>query len=333
MTEIVRIPVPIPLAVGWVNTYFVSDSVPTLIDTGVNTTQGWDAMVSALRAHGATLGDLKRIIVTHGHGDHMGLAGRIAQAGDAEVFVHPWDLPEGCCNPGAPWPVSREPFFSFLMESGAPEQVAREVSEALILRLKSVFGPSPAVSALKNGDVFTFDDFSMEVIHTPGHSPGSVCLFVKDDGALFSGDCLIEEIACNPGGRRFWVEGEPSYRALDAYLASLDLIEGLSVKQVFPGHGHPYEDPRRRIPRFRAHHDARRRNILKILKDMSAGRTTRGVTPFTIASALFPAMEGLELFYRVCATHVHLEVLEHQGVAAGESKSGARLYCLSHESP
>jgi glyoxylase-like metal-dependent hydrolase (beta-lactamase superfamily II) len=333
LTEIVRIPVPIPLAVGWVNAYFVSDSIPTLIDTGVNTTEGWDAIVSAIRAHGATLCDLKRIIVTHGHGDHMGLAGKIAQAGDAEVFAHPWDLPEGCCNPGDPWPVSRDPFYAFLMESGVPEEVAGEVSEALFIRLRSVFGPMPAVSALKRGETFAFDDFRMDVFHTPGHSPGSVCLFAKDAGTLFSGDCLLEEVTSNPADRRFRIGGEASYRALDAYSASLDLIEGLPVKQVFPGHGDPYGDPQPRIAGLRAHHDARRTNILKILNGMTDGRHVRRATPFTIASILFPSVEGLELFYRVCATRVHLEVLEHEGIAACRTESGTLRYFLSEGSP
>lgn len=330
MTEIVRIPVPIPLAVGWVNTYFLSDSVPTLIDTGVNTSEGWDAIVFAMRANGATLNDLKRIIVTHGHGDHMGLAGKIAKAGNAEVFAHPWDLPEGCCKPGAPWPVSRDPFYAFLMESGAPEQVARDVSEELLIRLQIVFGPTPAVSTLKDRDTFAFDDFSLEVIHTPGHSPGSVCLFAKSNGTLFSGDSLLEEVTCNPAGRDFQVEGESSYRALDAYHASLDRIESLSVKRVFPGHGDPYGDPRRRIAGFRAHHEARKRNILKILDDLTTGRGPSGAVPFIIASILFPSMEGLELFYRVCAIRVHLEVLEHEGIVACDSGGGPLLYSLSN---
>ena len=78
MTTVTRIEVPIPFPAQWVNSYYIHDSVPTLIDTGINTDEGLEAIRSVIEAAGGSLDQVRRIIGTHGHMDHIGLAGRIA---------------------------------------------------------------------------------------------------------------------------------------------------------------------------------------------------------------------------------------------------------------
>jgi glyoxylase-like metal-dependent hydrolase (beta-lactamase superfamily II) len=88
MTRIHRIEVPIPFPLKTVSCYYILDSIPTLIDTGVNSAAGLDIIERKIRSVGGRLSDLKRIILTHGHTDHVGLAGKIAShSGAADIFL------------------------------------------------------------------------------------------------------------------------------------------------------------------------------------------------------------------------------------------------------
>ena len=73
------LPIPTPFAVGRVNCYLIDDEPLTLVDTGPNSGKALDELDLALRSHGHSIGDLERIVITHQHLDHMGLAGILAR--------------------------------------------------------------------------------------------------------------------------------------------------------------------------------------------------------------------------------------------------------------
>lgn len=328
MADITPIRVPIPYPVQWVNSYYIRDTVPTLIDTGINGDEGLRAIESAVEGKGGSLRDVRRIILTHGHGDHIGLAGRIADISGAEVFVHPWDRTTILTAPGEPLRERGERLRLFLVEGGVPERMIEELMESILSRYSRVFGPLAAQTMIKGGEVFSFDDFELQVVHTPGHSPGSVCLFNASDGALFSGDALIEEITFNPATQTGEDGKRAGYRSLTAYMDSLERIESMPVNEVFPGHGPSFLNHRERIRRLRAHHLNRSFEILRILGDRDASSSPpTGATRFELAKRLFPSAVGVELFHRLAAVHVHLEVLEEEGRVSRSGEVGeAHVY-------
>lgn len=103
---------------------------------------------------------VKYLINTHGHFDHVGANKRMKDVTGAQIAIHPDD----------------EPMLGELSRSASMFGLAAENSP-------------PADILLKDGDKIVFGNITLEVIHTPGHSKGGVCLFTK--GHLFAGDTLF----------------------------------------------------------------------------------------------------------------------------------------------
>ena len=140
---------------------------------------------------------LRLIVSTHGHWDHTGDNARVAAATGADIAVHELDR-EALVHPTPLW---------------APFEIPPSV---------------PAVELAEGGEV-RFGDIRLRVLHTPGHTPGSVCLQSVDDGLLFSGDTLF----AGGWGRTDLPGGSP-----DAIVESLVRLSELEPGViVLPGHG------------------------------------------------------------------------------------------------
>lgn len=130
------------------------------------------------------------ILLTHGHFDHVGGVKELAEAFDCPVYLHPEEL-------------------------SMPSRMTR--------------GPLYHTHTYDEGTILTLAGLTLRVLHTPGHSPGSVCLLCQD--ALFSGDTLF----AGGIGRTDFPGG--SIRQLEASLRRLAALEG--DLQVYPGHAEP----------------------------------------------------------------------------------------------
>src|SRR5436190_3581096 len=90
--KIIPITLPTPFYIGPVNVYLVAEDPPTLIDTGPKTKEAIEALREGVRRHGFRVSDIRRIVLTHAHEDHCGLARSLRdEAKDAEVLVHEWE--------------------------------------------------------------------------------------------------------------------------------------------------------------------------------------------------------------------------------------------------
>ncbi|MGO9572387.1 MAG: MBL fold metallo-hydrolase [Desulfomonilaceae bacterium] len=324
MTNTIRILVPIPYPVKWVNCYYFTGSVPTLIDTGVNTNEALETIKSAMEAQGGKLRDIRRIIATHGHMDHVGLAGRIAEISGAEVFVHQWDTVQWAADPGEPFIGKRLDFRAFFVEAGVPTDDIDELIDLILTRYKRMCSPISTETMMEDGTVFEFDDFNLEVIHTPGHSPGSVSLLNKSDGALYTGDTLLPEIISNPTIEK---TGSSAHKSLVSHYAALERMKGLGAKMVMPGHGTPFEDLEARIQRIQGHHGKRSKQILRILEHSeTSSKKYSGITQFVAATKLLGELSGLDVFFGVSSARAHLDALEAQGLATRVKEGRQYVY-------
>jgi glyoxylase-like metal-dependent hydrolase (beta-lactamase superfamily II) len=329
MTNINRIQVPIPYPVKWVNCYYVSGAVPTLIDTGVYTDEALQKIESGIEAQGGKLRDLRRIIATHGHMDHVGLAGSLAEITGAEVFVHEWDTVQWAVGPGQEYIEKRRDFRAFFVEAGVPTDAIDELIDLVVTRYKRMCSPLVAETKLEDGKVFEFDDFNLQVIHTPGHSPGSVCLFNQTDRSLYTGDTLLPEIISNPTVER---AGTIEHKALVSHRESLERINSLGVTMVYPGHGNPFADLEGRIKRIQDAHSKRSRQVLRILQQSdSSSKKHAGMTQFIAATKLLGEISGLDIFFGVSAAKSHLDALVEQGLAS-RLKAGPQYVYRPNES-
>ena len=90
--RIVPISLPTPFYIGPVNVYLIAEDPLTIIDTGPKTKETIEALRAGLRKAGFLVSDLRRIVLTHAHEDHCGLARSLRdEAKNAEVLVHEWE--------------------------------------------------------------------------------------------------------------------------------------------------------------------------------------------------------------------------------------------------
>lgn len=327
MTRIHRIEVPIPFPLQTVNCYYIHDSTPTLIDTGVNSAEGLDIIERKIKSVGGRLSGLKRIILTHGHTDHVGLAGKIASHSGAAVLIHPWDRDKIPVQ-GESWLESRLDIFQgFLTESGLPGEISRQILDNISGRFKRLVGPVESISTLNGNAVFDFDDMQLRVIHAPGHSPGSICLFNRGDGMLLAGDCLLEKITPNPVVEINPPKEDPDYQSVARYEQTLEMMSDLAVKDVLPGHGPPFKDHAGVVRHIQRHHRVRRDRVLNLLKaEADLSEKDGGLTPYRVALRLFPDIKGVDIFLALSEAMGHLDYLKAKGLADMHLHEGVRVY-------
>jgi glyoxylase-like metal-dependent hydrolase (beta-lactamase superfamily II) len=254
------LPVPTPFAIGRVNCYLIEDDPLTLLDAGPNSATSLTALEAALASHGCRIEDLRRIVVTHQHIDHIGLVEIIAKRSGAEVCA---------LDRLAPWlshyrreMESGDSFSAAIMlRNGIPEDVVYAL-RAVSASFRGWGAGAHVTRPLAEGELLEFASRNWRVLHRPGHSPSDTVFWDEASEELFGGDHLIKRVSSNPlitmplpppGGRE---ENRPVERprALMAYLDSLRLTREMKLEVVFAGHGEPVEDHRALIDqRFRMH--------------------------------------------------------------------------------
>jgi glyoxylase-like metal-dependent hydrolase (beta-lactamase superfamily II) len=261
------LPVPTPFAVGRVNCYLVEDDPLTLVDTGPNSGTSLTSLEASLAEHGRRIEDLERIVLTHQHIDHIGLAQIIATRSGAEVCAY---------ESLAPW-LSRygdameadDAFAERLMSrNGIPHEIA--IALRVVTAQYRAWGSAVQVTRpLGEGDVLEFAQRSWRVHHRPGHSPSDTVFHDEASGELLAGDHLIKHISSNPLISRPLDGKDTGERphALKTYIASLRATRAMDLGIVLPGHGEPIEDHRSLIDDRIAGHERRVAKIAGILAD------------------------------------------------------------------
>lgn len=307
MTEphVFRIEVPNPYFESATNVYLIAARPLTLIDTGIGSDAALQALEQGLQEHGCSLDAIEQVILTHKHPDHFGLARTIHERSAARVFIHQDDLADVTrFDEGRADFVHRT--VELLRTWGTPQHeldrlpadIGRTAALARSIAAEPLADGQRLPLEAPNGQPGSCD---LEVVHTPGHTEGSICL--RFGRHLFTGDHLLPNYTPNIGAGAF---GAP--RMLDRYLASLDRLRAFQTEHpdVLPGHGSRVANLTARIDAIQDHHVARADGILRILSD------GRAHTVYEIAKALFRRLRGFHLVLGTAETYAHLELLEDQ---------------------
>src|SRR5688572_5051381 len=259
--KIIPLSIPTPFYVGDVNVYLIREDPVTLIDVGPKTPEAAEALRRGLAAHGVKFADVRRIVLTHAHEDHCGLAKQVRdQAKDADVFVHEWE------SGNLVGRLSQEANRRLLLRSGVPEKVFSEMRE--LYRKVSLLTDSLADGEFKpltDGEELEFAGGTIKVIHTPGHTPGS-CSFIREaNRTIVCGDCVLKRITPNPIVAPDPVDPDRRFRSLSEYLVSLARIRELRPTLIYGGHGEPITDFEEIFNRYVRAIDERQRKVLGLL--------------------------------------------------------------------
>lgn len=262
------IPFPNPLRYSLVYSLAVDGGV-ILVDLGWDSTEAWDALLTGLERSGHTLGDVRGAVITHLHPDHFGLAKRMRQHTNAWIAVHASEMGHVATDESA-----RDNFLEryrdWMLACGCPrtELDALEIDAPEVRnRLASVH---PDV-ILEDRAVVPETAGALHVIHSPGHTPGHVCLVDTSRRLLFTGDHLLPRVTPNVSWRP-----DQSPDPLDDFVRSLDRMDAFTDHLVLPGHEWAFDSPQRRTAALRRHHHSRLDEVEAAVR--SGARTTWEVT-------------------------------------------------------
>jgi len=187
----------------FVNVYLLSSDHLTVIDTGLSTSS--KLIINYIYEIGRNPSEIDMIVLTHRHPDHIGAAKAIHDQTDCEIAAHILERPAI---------ETVDPSFLKSLGPGIPPRVG---------------GSVPITYPLNDGDNLRVDTgVNLEVIHTPGHTPGSIALLNKEEKALFSGDAVVV-----PGRMPIYSDPVVSIR-------SIQRLKGIiGIKHFLPCHDVP----------------------------------------------------------------------------------------------
>ena len=214
---------PGPFTFRGTGVYIVGKGEVAVIDPGPDDPTHIEALKQAVASERVT-----HIFVTHRHLDHSPAARPLAAATGAKIYAS-----------------GIAPRFS-------PDDFVAEEGDDL--------GFKPDI-AVRDGDLFSGPGWTLEAVFTPGHTSDHMCLALREENALFSGDHIMgwsTTVVSPPDGD------------MDAYLASLDKVQARDFATLWPTHGPPVTEVRAFIDAYRAHRMSREAQIIARLQ---AGQT------------------------------------------------------------
>jgi len=289
---IVRVTFPLPLGIDHVHCYLLraSSGAWILVDTGLGlpgTEERWGSALDGLDA------PVERIVITHGHPDHVGDAAPVAELTGAPVLQGRLDNERSReVWGGDSW---HDETAAFLLAHGMPPdevEASEQQTRAVAALVHLPADPEP----LDPGE--SVDGW--EVVHLPGHADGHLALL--RDGTLIAGDAILDEITPTVG---VYPRARPD--PLADFLRSLEWIADTAPEIAFAGHGQPIRDPARRARELVEHH--------RVRADLALAALERGAgNAHEVSLALWPdALPPVLRRFAVTEALAHLDRLAVEG--------------------
>jgi glyoxylase-like metal-dependent hydrolase (beta-lactamase superfamily II) len=297
---VVELPLPHTGVVETTNCYlFLTDDGVHLVDPGWDTDDNRARLDAGLRDAGRTLDDVRSITATHLHPDHLGLGARLRAERGIPIALH-----------RAEHAALRRPLYPEPEETvrrwGIPPALAAGVTSELVPRSHPVGFEGDVV--LDDGDLLTIPGRSIRVIHTPGHTAGSICLHDEGAGLLLTGDHVLPIVNPGLGLGGFGPDDDPLGAALDSYAR----IAAYDDAEVLPGHGARFRGVAARATQIAERHRRRSAEIAALAAEHP------GASVWDVASRVewtggWESLSGFVLLSALSQTEMHLRHLARTG--------------------
>lgn len=302
-----RVALPIGVnAVENVNMYVLADGDRvTVVDCGVWRPDlpdgGLGALETGLHGAGFALGDVSRVVVTHAHIDHYGLAGRLMELTGAELWMHA--LTDLDCEKYRHPDTARARRQDTYADHGIGPEERSDLADHLTRWMPYLYSVVEASTRLHGAERLRTGGESWEVVYTPGHSTGHICLWSAQRSLLLSGDHLLPGIVPPVTFERGF-DADP----MRSYLTSLRTVADLRPGLVYPGHGKPFGDA---VGRIEAIMRSKLRRLERIRQAIQQQPTTVGeLTGRLVAAAMLPHQRQLA----INETLAHIACLRWSGL-------------------
>lgn len=281
----------------YINGYLLEDDGGhTLVDCGWKADDVLSALHAALAECKLTLKNVQRLLITHVHFDHYGLAGTLLRAGLPELIMHEND-----------WAFARD----YLGDPAALDAMADAWISRNGLHFDAVLDDEIQHNRTEVAEPTSLAADGARIgrlraVWTPGHTAGHLCYVDSRSGMMLTGDHVLDPITPHVG---VWHEhrGDP----LGDYIASLEKVKAIGATGVLPAHGEPFPDLGRRVDELLAHEQTRERQVLERLA--SAGTTSAAdiarALPWTRKNRTFTELSDAHQQFAVAETIAHLEHL------------------------
>jgi len=319
---IYRCPLPLPGdALRAVNAYLLRcDQGWLLIDCGWDRPESRVGLEAALGRLGASVKQVTAIFATHVHRDHLGLAGWVRSESGAWLTLGLGDRETQVAfasDPGS----ARQSSLDRLLLCSAQDVAARLVEGARGQPEDRWVPPAPDIY-LRGDEMLLPGDFELQVLATPGHTRGHLCLFDRPRGILFAGDHVLPQITPSLG-----VELPGGDSPLARFMESLELVRELPAQLVLPAHGPVFSKLRQRVDELLEHHRARLDSCLEVVRVQgSTPREVAGALPWTRRRKHFSELDPFNQMLAIFESEAHLLVLTEQGRLRSEMTDSVVRY-------
>lgn len=320
MDGLLQLRVPIPNnPLGWVLPYLIEGRDGwTLVDSGWNVPEAFDALEQQLNDAGVGFRNLKTLLVTHIHPDHYGLAGQVKERSGATVIIHQRERdlirsryrnPEQLLATMGDW----------LIMHGVPRDSMGDLQTSA-MPVRAFVDPVEPDEVVWGGERLPIGRFEFEVWWTPGHSPGHICFLERDKKFILTGDHVLPTITPNIS-----LHPQQQGNPLGDYIASLKRLEDLDVTTVLPAHEYAFTDLRARLRSIEHHHEERLQEMMECVGDgprtaFEVARRVKWVTG--MLDSFSPWMQRAALG----ETLSHLDYLVIEGRLSKRLESGVQYY-------
>ncbi len=318
-----KITVPIPFPLRTVNMYaLVGEDGWVLIDAGMGTPDARAALQAGLERANLRIENLRAIVLTHHHPDHVGMSGELQEKSGAKVYMHSIDEAAIQILWAHAMPQRFGRVSKFFLQHGLPQTQLwlshvepRAVDD--IIRVP----PHAAITVVEDGEELELLGERYRVIWTPGHSDGQICLFRPRDGVFLAADHVLPRITPNIG--LYSPHDRPN--PLEDYLASLIKVADLPATIVLPGHGEPLADLKGRTSEITYHHQEREAELLTMIQQQPQHA-------YQLAEQLFQGRLKSDEARRMGVAEViaHLEHMRYNGLLKQErTQDDIILYAIA----